>query len=69
MQLLNKMLELLEKMDENNYDYKELGFKELYEKQEEAKNEFFELFQNIFMHSGTTRFKALYKYRVLFIVL
>ena len=68
MQLLNKMLELLEKMDENNYDYKELGFKELYEKQE-AKNEFFELFQNIFMHSGTRSFKALYKYRVLFIVL
>lgn len=56
-------------MDENNYDYKELGFKELYEKQEEAKNEFFELFQNVFMHSGTRSFKALYKYRVLFIVL
>lgn len=66
--ILNKMLELLEKMNENNYDYKELGFKELYEKQE-AKNEFFELFQNIFMHCGIRIFKAPHKHKVLFIVL
>ena len=47
--ILNKMLDLLEKMDENNYDYKELDdFKEIYEKQEEAKNKFFELFSKIF---------------------
>ena len=69
MQLLNKMLELLEKMDENNYGYKEFGFKELYEKQEEAKNEFFELFQNIFMHSGTRSLKHFISIECFFIVL
>ena len=46
--ILNKMLDLLEKMDETNYDYKELDFKEIYEKQEEAKNKFFELFSKYF---------------------
>ena len=46
--VLSKMLDLLEKMDENNYNYKELDFKEIYEKQEEAKNEFFELFSKYF---------------------
>ena len=46
--ILNKMLDLLEKMDENNYDRKELDLKEIYEKQEEAKNKFFELFSKIF---------------------
>ena len=35
-------------MDENNYDYKELDLKEISEKQEEAKNKFFELFSKIF---------------------
>ena len=35
-------------MDENNYDYKELDFKEIYERQEEAKNKFFELFSKYF---------------------
>ena len=46
--ILNKMLDLLEKMDETNYDYKELDLKEIYEKQEEAKNKFFELFSKYF---------------------
>ena len=46
--ILNNMLDLLEKMDENNYDYKELDFKEIYERQEEAKNKFFELFSKYF---------------------
>ena len=46
--ILNKMLDLLEKMDETNYDYKELDLKEISEKQEEAKNKFFELFSKYF---------------------
>ena len=45
--ILNKMLDLLEKMDENNY-YRELDLKEISEKQEEAKNKFFELFSKYF---------------------
>lgn len=46
--ILNEMLDLLEKMDENNYDYRELDFKKIYEHQEEAKNKFFELFSTYF---------------------
>ena len=46
--ILNNMLDLLEKMDENNSDYRELDLKEISEKQEEAKNKFFELFSKYF---------------------
>ena len=46
--ILNKMLDLLEKMDENNYDRKELDLQEIYENQVEAKNKFFELFSKYF---------------------
>ena len=46
--ILDKMIDLLDKMDENNEIYDNMDWKTEYETQISAKNEFFKLFSEYF---------------------
>lgn len=46
--ILDKMIDLLDKMDENNEIYDNMDWKTEYETQTNAKNEFFKLFSEYF---------------------
>ena len=46
--ILNKMIELLDKMDENNLAYNGVSLEEMHSAMDSAKNKFFELFSKYF---------------------
>ena len=46
--ILNEMIELLDKMDENNLAYNDVSLEEMYSAMDSAKNKFFELFSKYF---------------------
>lgn len=49
-EIINKMIDLLDDMDENNPKYDDLDFKRQNEEIESAKNDFFELFSKYFFN-------------------
>ena len=46
--ILNEMIELLDKMDENNSAYNDVSLEEMHSAMDSAKNKFFELFSKYF---------------------
>ena len=46
--ILNEMIELLDKMDENNLAYNDVSLEEMHSAMDTAKNKFFELFSKYF---------------------
>ena len=46
--ILNEMIELLDKMDENNLAYNDASLEEMHSAMDSAKNKFFELFSKYF---------------------